>query len=113
MKNLFVMMCMLVFVSACGRDDQEQAPAGPAPAATQAEQQTESGPESVSPGVARNIDGIMIVDHSRDEKEFELRRSINGVKSMIETAKEEGQDVSEQESRLAELEKQLQELLGG
>lgn len=109
MRNLIVMMCMLVFVFACGRDDQEQASAGPAPAATQAESKS----ESVSPGVAREIDGIMIVDHSRDEKEFELRRSINGVKAMIETAKEEGQDVSEQESRLAELEKQLQELLGG
>ena len=113
MRNLFVMMCVVVFISACGRDDQEQAAAKPETAATKAVQSESKTETALSPGVARNIDGIMIVDHSRDEKEFELRRSINGVKAMIESAKEEGQDISELKSRLAELEKQLQDLLGG
>jgi hypothetical protein len=52
------------------------------------------------------------IDHSRDEKEFELRRSLGGVERMISTYEASGYDTAELKARKAELEQSLSRLSG-
>jgi len=115
MRNIFVTLFIAVLLSACGNDEsgETKAPATPAETSAPAVTVTEEGPGEITPGVAKDIGGIMIVDHTRDEKEFELRRSISGVQSMIDNAKQAGQNTAELEARLGELQKQLKDLLAG
>jgi hypothetical protein len=56
--------------------------------------------------------GPGVIDHSQDEREFELRRSLAGTERMIEQYRKDGYDTSELEARKAELEKKLQQLSG-
>ena len=110
MRNLLIMMCVAVLISGCGEDEKSK----PASAtATTKSSPAESAAIPVGPAVSKKIDGIMIVDHARDEKEFELRRSISGVVSMINTNKEQGLDTAELEAQLTELQKQLKALISG
>lgn len=53
------------------------------------------------------------IDHDRDIKEFELKRSLSGVEDLIEDYKAKGLDVGELEKRKAELAKQLEALTKG
>ncbi len=55
--------------------------------------------------------GMRVIDHSRDEQEFELRRAIGGLERIIESYKEQQFDSSAEEAEKARLEKQLDELL--
>ncbi len=116
MKNIFVTLFIAGLVTGCGGDDADQsktaAATAPAETASSAPAVAE-GPGEISPGVYKLIDGIMIVDHARDEKEFELRRSISSVESLLESAKKAGQDTAELQARLGELQKQLKDLLAG
>ena len=53
----------------------------------------------------------MIVDHTKDEKEFILKRELWGVEAMIEDYKQHGYDTADYEKRKAELEKELNNLM--
>ena len=113
MRNLFIIMCVAAFLAACGDDEGK-----PKSTADSGAKSAQAAPESapavpVSPGVSKTIDGISIVDHTRDEKEFEIRRSIGGVESMIKSYKEQGQDTAELEAKLEGLKKELQALVSG
>ncbi len=52
-----------------------------------------------------------VIDHSQDEKEFELRKSLYGVESLIEHYEKEGYDTAELEEQKAQLEAELDALL--
>lgn len=53
------------------------------------------------------------VDHMQDIKEFELKRSLSGVESLIEDFKAKGADVSELEAQKKDLEQKLGALKSG
>jgi len=47
------------------------------------------------------------IDHAQDIKEFELKRSLSGVESLIEDFKAKGADISELEAQKKDLEQKL------
>ncbi len=47
------------------------------------------------------------IDHAQDIKEFELKRSLSGVESLIEDLKAKGADISELEAKKKALEQEL------
>jgi hypothetical protein len=53
---------------------------------------------------------IVVIDHSKDEQEFRIKKSLAGVESLIEDVKAAGGDVSDLEAQKADLEKQLESL---
>lgn len=53
-----------------------------------------------------------VIDQTQNEKEFKLRRSLWGVQTLIDDYKKHGYDTSRLETRKAELQQQLQDLLG-
>ncbi len=56
--------------------------------------------------------GHGVIDQTRNVKEFRIRRSLWGVRSLIKDYKKHGYDTSKLEARKAELEQQLKDLLG-
>ncbi|MDZ7735641.1 MAG: hypothetical protein U5P41_05715 [Gammaproteobacteria bacterium] len=52
----------------------------------------------------------VVVDHSKDVPEFELRKSIGGKEALIEHYEENGWDTAELEKELKKLKKQLDKL---
>lgn len=116
MKKLLFVLCMGAFLTACGGDDQDK---------SQGKAQEKAKTEAVAPKikssappvtnatVAKEVDGSMFVDHTRDLKEFELRRSLFGVESLIEINKQQKLDTKELESQRADLVKQIQDLISG
>src|SRR5690554_686657 len=108
MRNIFIMMCTVALLTACGDDEGK-----PASTAAPAKSESANGPATspdtgiTSEGVYKMIDGIRIVDHSRDEKEFEIRRAISGVESMIKNYKEQGMDTADLEKQLNDLKQEL------
>ena len=54
--------------------------------------------------------GMTVVDHTKDEQEFKIKRELWGVESMIEDYKQHGYDTSSLEQRKAELEQELNAL---
>lgn len=113
MRNLFVMVCIIIFAAGCGDEGNESQSTPATSATTGSSSSTPADQITIPPGpaVSKMIDGISIVDHSRDEKEFELRRSIGGIKSIIANYREQGLDTADLEARLAELQKQLKDLI--
>lgn len=113
MRYLFIMMCIAVFITGCGDDENKSRSKSTSAMTTTSPADSSSDQSSIplGPGVSKMINGISIVDHSRDEKEFELRRSIGGIESMIKGYKEQGLDTAELEKQLAELRKQLMNLI--
>lgn len=107
MKNFLIVVFATLFLTACGGDEDEQGkPEKKAAApATQKEMQSATG--------GKQKEEMMVVDHTMDEIEFELKRSLGGVERMIEQYKEEGIDTAELEARKKELEKKLKELVSG
>ncbi|MEX2517343.1 MAG: hypothetical protein WD572_10640 [Gammaproteobacteria bacterium] len=93
----------LLFVSAlvlagCGSDEGDtQAPAAPQPEETFDESR---------PMIEQYE--VKMIDHSRDEKEFELRKTLNGVESMLEDGIGDEAALKKQK---AELEKELKALM--
>lgn len=90
MRNFILLFGLSFLLAACGQDDSTTATDTMSEKADQA---------------------MKVVDHTLDEAEFELRRSINGLERIIESYKEQGVDTSEAEAEKSKLEKQLQELL--
>lgn len=116
MRNLLIMMFFLVFVTGCGEGDKQtskSAPAASKPAASTAKSSAGSSSKEITPGVSRMVDGILIVDHTRDEKEFELRHTIGGIKRMIKSYTEQGMDTNNLKAELADMKKKLKELISG
>lgn len=119
MKKLLFVLCLGVFIAACGSDDQdkaqgkaqekaqEKAMEAPAPTAKS------SAPPVTNATVAKEVDGSMFVDHTRDIREFQLRRELSGVETLIESNKQQKLDTKELESRRDELVKQIKDLLAG
>lgn len=90
MRNFILLLGLSFLLAACGQDDSTTATDTMSEKADQA---------------------MKVVDHTLDEAEFELRRSINGLERIIESYKEQGVDTSEAEAEKSKLEKELQELL--
>jgi len=88
-----------ILLSACG-DDGDTAKTG----------MTEKAESMAETAQTEMQEGMKVVDHTMDEMEFELKRSINGLERMIEQYKEEGFDYSDLEKKKKELEKELKNL---
>lgn len=106
MKHILIIVVATFILAACGGDEQGTSEKK---AATSAPQKTMQSSDNAADG--KKMDEMMIVDHSMDEIEFEIRRSLNGVKRMIEQYKEEGFDTAELEAKKEKLEKELKDLL--
>lgn len=78
----------------------EQATAGAAAPAMEA-----------APPVAESALGSGVIDHTRDAKEFELRRSLWGVESMIELYQQNGHDTADLQAQRSKLIADLKALL--
>src|SRR5690606_35093147 len=123
MKKLFLILCMSTFLTACGGDDQDKSQDKAQEKAQDATAKVEatapastvmsSAPPVTNATVAKEVDGSMFVDHARDIKEFQLRRSLFGVESLIENNKQQGIDTKELESQRDDLVKQIKELISG
>lgn len=87
-----------ILISACGDDGDTSKMEG-----TKAESMAETAKSEMQ-------ESMKVVDHTMDEMEFKLKRSINGLERMIEQYKEEGFDFSEMEKKKKELEKELENL---
>lgn len=51
-----------------------------------------------------------VINHARDLQEFELKKSLSGLESLIGDLKDKGVDVSKYEAQKADLEKKLKAL---
>ena len=116
MKKLLFVLCMGALLVACGGDDQDKSQ-GKAQDKTKTEAVApkikSSAPPVTNATVAKEVDGSMFLDHTRDLKEFELRRSLFGVESLIEINKQQKLDTKELESQKTDLVKQIKELISG
>jgi hypothetical protein len=123
MKKLLLILCMGTFLTACGGDDQDKSQGKVQEKAQDATARVEatapapavksSAPPVTNATVAKEVDGSMFVDHTRDIKEFQLRRSLFGVESLIENNKQKGIDTKELESQRDDLVKQIKDLISG
>lgn len=102
-KWLIVLGITGIMLAACSEDRAPPAEKTGAAPATSAGQPAAMAKRPSGPGV---------IDHTQDEREFELRRSLAGTERMIQQYREDGHDTSELEARKAELEKKLQQLSG-
>ena len=116
MKKVLFVLCMGALITACGGDDQDKSQGKVqenVKAGTSAPKINSSAPPVTNATVAKEVGGSMFVDHTRDLKEFELRRSLFGVESLIEINKQQKLDTKELESQRAELVKQIKDLISG
>ena len=111
MKKLLFVLCMGAFLAACGGDDQDKKEKAKTEAV--APKIKSSAPAVTNATVAKEVDGSMFLDHTRDLKEFELRRSLFGVESLIEIHKQQKLDTKELEAQKADLVKQIKDLISG
>lgn len=105
------MLCVgavaLTVVGGCSKEEagQQAAPES---------RMTESAGAPMSTREGGGTGDFPVIDHSQDEKEFELRKSLSGVESLIQDLEAQGEEVSDElRQRRAELEKQLQQLTQG
>jgi hypothetical protein len=123
MKKLLFILCVSTLLAACGGDDQDKSQGKVQEKAQDATAKVEatapaptiksSAPPVTNATVAKEVDGSMFVDHTRDIKEFQLRRSLFGVESLIENNKQQGVDTKELESQKDDLVKQIKDLISG
>lgn len=105
----------VVGLAGCGEDAGPGTEASaPVPAA---EQPAAAGETAMAGAGAAAGSGTLdyafeVIDHSDDEREFEIRKALNGVEAMLEDARANGWDTAELEQRKAELEQQLAQLTG-
>jgi hypothetical protein len=104
-KLLIIIAFSGMALAACSGGDSGSGAPATAPAAAAA-----PAPAAM-PSAAEFASGV--IDHSRDEKEFELRRTLGGVDRMIEQYKADGYDTTDLQSQKAELEASLSQLLNG
>lgn len=99
--NLVSMLMFAATLSGCGeqqRTSTEPSAAGSTSGATATDTAATSAPVTGSGGI----------DHTRDIMEFELKRSLSGVESLIEELKAKGADISEElEAQKKDLEQKL------
>ena len=94
-----IFACAIGFIlSACGK--------GQEPAKQSGEAMEKAPAQEMEPSV-----NMMAIDHTRDEKEFVLKRSLWGVEAMIEDYKKNGYDTTDLENQKAELENKLNALM--
>jgi len=108
MMKLAMLTIIAVLVSACSDDKT----AG-TPPATEAAAVAESTMAGAPAAMAGNDEYGRIVNHSTDEVEFELRRSIGGIDRMIEQFTTDGYATDELEAQKAELSAKLDAVLAG
>ena len=84
----------------------------PAPESRQEAAADTAASGSGVPPMAESALGSGVIDHSRDAVEFELRRSIWGLDSLIEHYEKQGYETAELEQQRRELIEQLQQHLG-
>lgn len=104
----------VIGVAGCGEDAGTGPEASaPAPAA----EQPAAGESALEGASATAENGTFdyafeVIDHSKDEREFEIRKTLNGVEAMLEDARANGWDTAELEQQKTELEQQLAQLTG-
>jgi len=103
MNKIIVLLLGAAFVlSACGQDDDERmSPSSDIPPEGAPMDNTKTEFEET----------MTLVDHTLDEVEFDLRRSIGAIERRIETYKEEGFNTAELEAELKELRKELEKVV--
>lgn len=108
--RLLLLVGMAFMLGACGQDDEagSQQDTMDAAPATDAAGETERA-TGLKPGEDYKLN---VIDHSQDIKEFEVRRSIAGVESLIEHYKENGWNTRELEKELKDLRKKLDKVTG-
>ena len=106
MKNiLFSITAALTLVLAGCGGDKAEAPEQAAPAADAAMESEPMAEMAMEMGAT--------IDHSQDEQEFMLRRTIGGLERMIEQYKADGYDSAELEASLQQATADLASLTGG
>jgi len=105
-NNLVSVVMFAATLSGCGEQQStstEPSAAGSTPGATATGTAVTSAPMRGSGGI----------DHTQDIKEFELKRSLSGVESLIEDFKAKGADISQLEAQKNDLEQKLEAVKGG
>lgn len=117
MKNVPIIFLLTagLLVTACGKDDagQSSKAAAPAPAASApskaAPAATTPATEPVAAAMPSGDGATQYIDHAKDEIEFELKKSLAGLESLLEDVSDSEQvaaikkDIAALESKLAEL----------
>jgi hypothetical protein len=95
-------------MAAAGCSQDKGAPAAPGGGADTG---AASAAAEQAPPMAESVLRTGVIDHSRDVKEFELRRSLWGVEDLIAQYKQNGHDTRELEAQRAKLIADLKALL--
>ena len=97
MRTIIAVFVMCFILSGCDKGQDTSGSMEKAP--------SQSSQKSMSSG------SNMAIDHSADEKEFNLKRSLWGVEAMIEDYKANGYDTADLEKQKADLEKELKAMM--
>ena len=115
MKKIFLIAIFCVFVAACSKDEggtsqQSAAPAAPASSAAPAAAPASSEAAAPAPAAAAMSDGgTVYVDHTKDEMEFQLKKSLAGLESLLEDVSDSEQvemikkDIADLQAKLSNL----------
>lgn len=99
MRIIITAFIMCFIVSACGKGKEPEGKVSGA---------MEEAPAQVMQD--SDSSGMKVVDHTKDEKEFKIKRELWGVEDMIEDYKQHGYPTADLEKRKAELEQELDAL---
>ncbi len=102
-SKLVLMGLLSLALASCGGDKSEEKVTKEAmPAAT---------PAPMAKAAGNEVSGV--IDHSRDEIEFRLRRSLAGVERMIEQYTADGYATAELEKSKAQISSELEKFMSG
>ncbi len=102
MRKYISLVSIVMFaatLSGCGEQDST----GTEPSDTD----TASSAPTDTPATSALVTGSGGIDHAQDIKEFELKRSLSGVESLIEDLRAKGADIGELEAKKKDLEQEL------
>jgi len=107
---ILALVAGLFTLGGCGGDDGGAPDTAPAPAPEQA--MAPDAAPAPEPQAASSVEPGRIIDHTRDEAEFRIRKALNGVEAMLEDARAEGWDTAELQEQQQALQRELEDLLG-
>lgn len=103
-RSLICLIAILLFgLGACSKEESQESAMAPAPAA--------SSPAPA--GSMAKAESGKTIDHTRDLKEFRIRKSLAGVEALIEDYKAAGRSTDDLEAQRDELQKKLAALTAG
>ncbi len=115
-STTFALICAATLIAGCGKDDsggnKAAAPAAPsatpAPAAAPAAEPAPAAAPAAEPAAMMSADGATkTIDHSKDEIEFRLKKSLAGWESLLEDVSDSEQ-VAMIEKKIANLKSELE-----